>query len=578
MDKNTQLNQLNLREIISAIFRRKKIIFLTVPIIIIGTYVALLLQTPVYEATVKMHIVGKAQVAVDFYSEFQSRGLHQTQMAIVQSNTVLKRAVTALKLDKRPLDYEKNFCHPLKYYLIDYHIKQLKDEINELTPENQREQYLIYAINNLKENLKTELIPGTDLFTITIKDFNPEEAKAIANVVSRSYIIFDQQQQLAELSQKYGIHHPSVQQLRDNIYAVTEKLSGEELPELEAIGTASVKIIEQAISNNEPIGKPKIQILLIAIIVSLGIAIGLAVVYDIFIDQTFKSPTEIVKFTGLPLLGSIPIKKHKDDILINSDKFNPSKSERLYSNFFEDLADQLLIYLKVNKFKTVLITSAFPKGGTSTTCANIGISLAQKMGIKTLIIDANFRHPVTHTLFNLEYSAGFANILEEGKLIEYHEYLSSISDKSDESTKTQTLEPEKSEVEQKSQQKKLKKSEPIEMLHHIDSKLSILQAGKASMAPVNLLNDTAKLDAIFKVTKVNFDVIIIDCTNLKNFRDTGMLSAHVDGVVLLVNDGKEKRQIVLNSINYIKQKKGNLIGLILNRRRFPIPAIIYKRI
>jgi Mrp family chromosome partitioning ATPase/capsular polysaccharide biosynthesis protein len=597
MDKQAQTSEFNLRNIISSIFRQKLIVIILSPPIIVGIFIALIFQTPVFEAKVKMHIVGRSAISAQSYYDIGASAQHRTQMEIVKSNSVLNRAVIALKLDKRPIDYEKKFCHPIKKYLIDYRIKKIQNNPIKLTPEKLREVSINNAINSLRESVSTDLIPGTDIFFITVKDYSAENAIATANVVSRSYVIFDLQQQYAELTQKYGTQHPSVQQLRDNIFSMTEKLSGEQLPELEAIGTASVKVIEQAMSDNIPLGKSRSQTFLIAIIASICISIALAILYDMYIDMTFKSPTEIVKHTGLPLLGSIPIRKYNDEVLINIDKFNPSKSELLYSNFFEDLSDQLFIYMKVNKLKTILITSAFPRGGTSTICANISLTLAQKMNAKTLIIDANFRNPSLHKLFNIKEGSGLSNMLEESKLIEYHGIMSNsvqeqpsvniIQEKADslkhkitkKHADTEPIKniPEKadSSEEQFSLYNSELKTKTDEIINHVDSRLDLLQAGNSSMTPFTLFND-AKIDSIFKITKSIYDAVIIDCTNLKVYKDTGILSSHADGVVLVVNDGKEKRQIVLNSMSYIKQKKGNLFGIILNRRRFPIPEILYK--
>ena len=584
MENTTQANDFNLRNMISAVFRQKIFIIILSPPIIVAIFISLLFQTPVYEASVKMHIVGRAAISSETYFGIGSRDVHRTQMEIVSSNSVLERAVKAIKLDKRPLDYEKKFCHPLKYFLIDYKVNKIKKQLEKLTPEQLNEARIKSAIFSLKVNLSTELIPGTDIFTITVKDYDAHEAKALANVVSRSYVIFDLQQQFAELLQRYGLEHPSVRQLRDNIYSMTGNLSGEQLPELEAYGTASVKIIEQAIANG-PIGKPKSQIILIAIIASICISIGFAIFYDMFFDRTFKSPEDTVKFTGLPLLGSIPIRKFSDDKLINSDKFDPSKSEILFSSFFEDLADQLSIYMKVNKIKTILITSAFPKGGASTICANLGLTLAQKMHIKTLLIDANFRNPSLNNIFNVKPGVGLSNILEESKLIEYHAAISNTNNEhlAKDDTK-QNLSHGKTKKHYSSEQTKnygessyesdlsIKTNEIID---HLDLGLDLLQAGNSSMTPFTLFNDS-KVDALFRITKNIYDAIIIDCTNLKQFKDAGILASHTDGIVLVVNDGKEKRQIVMNSVAYIKQKNGKPFGIIINRRRFPIPQIIYK--
>ncbi|MBN2040398.1 MAG: hypothetical protein JW864_10170 [Spirochaetes bacterium] len=575
MEKYTEQNDFSIRNIVSGIFRQKQIVIIVAPVIIIVVFLVLLIQTPVFEASVKMHIVGQSQVTSEFYYDIGARGLHRTQMAIVKSNPVIKRAVLALKLDKRPLDYEKKFCHPIKNFLIEYKTKKLTEKLNLLTPEEQRQFFINFAMKFLKENITTDLIPGTDLFEIRISDYSPENAVAIANVVSRSYVIFDLQQQLAELTQKYGLQHPSVRQLRDNIYTMTEKLSGEQLSELEAYGTAKVKIIEQAFSNNQAMGKSKMLVFLAAIFGAMAAGIGLAFAYDMFLDQTFKSPNEIVKYTGLPLLGSIPVKKNKDKMLLDIDAFNPNKSEQKYSDFFDDLSDQLLIYMKVNQQKTILITSAFPKGGATITSANISLCLSHKMGIRTLLVDANFRNPMIHKLFNIPEGAGLANMLEEGKLIEYH----AIHDSNNETVKDIAQDNYNDSSSEKTLSNnissRIEKIKLSEIIYQVDSKLNILQAGKASMSPLTLLNDS-KLDALLKVLKADYDAVIIDTTNLKNYKDPGLLSSHVDGIALIVNDGREKRQIVMNSISYIRQKKGNPIGFILNRRRFPIPGFIYK--
>ncbi len=200
-DKEKQIIELNLRNIISAVFRQKIFIFIIAPLSVTAVFFVLLFQTPVYEATVKMHVVGKGQVTADTYYDIGPGGLHQTQMEIVKSNPVIKRAVIALKLNQRPFDYEDQFCHPLKKYLIDFMARKQLSAICDLTPEDQREVYLTRAMSILKESITTQLIPGTDLFTIAVRDYNPFEAIAMANVVSRSYVIFDLQQQFAELTQ-----------------------------------------------------------------------------------------------------------------------------------------------------------------------------------------------------------------------------------------------------------------------------------------------------------------------------------------------------------------------------------------
>ena len=124
----------------------------------------------------------------------------------------------------------------------------------------QRQSYLYQlALENLRENVKVDPVQDTNIFTITVTDYDPIGAAVMANIVSRSYIIFDLEQQLAEMQQKYGEKNLAISQLQDNIKAMTQNLTGQPLDNVEAIGPASVKIIEQAYPPIEPLGHSKMN-------------------------------------------------------------------------------------------------------------------------------------------------------------------------------------------------------------------------------------------------------------------------------------------------------------------------------
>ena len=127
----------------------------------------------------------------------------------------------------------------------------------------------------------------TNLFTISVSDFNPVAAAIIANVVSRSYVIFDLEQQMSELQLQYGDKHPIVMQLRDNINKMIQNLSGEPLPAVDAIGPASVKIIEQAQVPLYPTGTSKRIVIFFALIMSLFFGVMLAFGFE-YVDQKLK--------------------------------------------------------------------------------------------------------------------------------------------------------------------------------------------------------------------------------------------------------------------------------------------------
>jgi Mrp family chromosome partitioning ATPase len=75
-----------------------------------------------------------------------------------------------------------------------------------------------------------------------------------------------------------------------------------------------------------------------------------------------------------------------------------------------------------------------------------------------------------------------------------------------------------------------------------------------------------------------FHTVLIDAPPVVGSPETPPLSAHVDGVVVVVHTGKTKREVVQRSMRMIGQSDGKVLGVILNRKKYYIPDFIYRRI
>lgn len=85
------------------------------------------------------------------------------------------------------------------------------------------------------------------------------------------------------------------------------------------------------------------------------------------------------------------------------------------------------------------------------------------------------------------------------------------------------------------------------------------------------------LDAV-DALRVTFDNILIDCRALQNASEAAVLASSVDGVVVVVEAGQSRREEIINAQRTIEQAGGKFLGFVLNKRRYPLPQWLYKRL
>ncbi len=527
MENYTNVRTVTIRDYLRVLFSHKTVIILTIITVMMTIFIGLTLRTKIYEANVKILVSAQRLTDPDYIKKQVGIFETYTQGEIVTSNPVIERTVKALGLHNRPLDYEKKFSSWLKSALIDYRLKEFKFKLEELEEKQRLSLLFRMAVEDLRQRIEIRPVKDTKIFTIAVRDFDPVGAAVMANSLSRSYVIFDLEQQLAELTLKYGEKHSVATQLTEKIKKIQETLHGNPLPDIEAIGPATVKIIEQAQIPFEPVKTlNKSLSLIIGFFISILLGISVAFGFERF-DQTFKSPQDVETFLDLPFLGSIPKRRFKHNALITD-----STKATSYTKSYQNLSDQIYLLIKEKNLRSLLITGIEGSGEVTGIIANLGIYLARKSGRKVLIIDANLRNPSIHKILNTSDNPGLADVLEDKVSFDL-------------------------------------------AIQDVDSNLAVLTSGKTELNPCTLL-DSSMMSDVIKKAKDRYDIVFINSADLRNFTDTVILSTITDGIALVIDEGKVRQQVVKSAIAPLEQKKANLIGVILNNRKHAIPEIIYK--
>ncbi len=524
--------EMTTRDYVKVLFRQKSIILLTALTVSLATYAGLKLKTPVYEAQVKMLITAEKEVDSPYYQAMfvgSKANATITQSEIVKSKPVLERAVLALGLQKRPLDYEKFFATPLKKKVIEWQTKNSK--LAKLPPDVQSNMIYRVILEGLKKNIKVEPVRDTNIFTITVTDFNSIGAAIIANAVSRSYVIFDLEQQYVDLQSKYTEKNPIVVQMRENITRMEKGLSGQPLPNIEAIGPASVKIIEQASPALRPIGLPNKLTFIVAFFMSIFLGVFLAFMFE-FMDQSFHSKQDLENFLGVPVIACINKKNGLAQPKIAKDVSDRNNSPRAVS--YRILAQQLHFMAKTKGQRTLLFSPVHPKEDVSIIVANVGVFLSKRLGLRTLIIDADLRHPTLHKVFGEKNEVGLSQLLEG-------------------STSSENT------------------------LRHMGEKLSVMTAGRSLSDPGTLLDSTSFAKHL-NYLKSLYDIVLIQGSNLRDYRDAALIGPASDGVVVVVGESTVRRQVVQYAVKHLREHRTKVIGAIMPNREYLIPKFLYESV
>ena len=135
----------------------------------------------------------------------------------------------------------------------------------------------------------------------------------------------------------------------------------------------------------------------------LGLIAGVAVASAVeILDRTIKTPEDVERDLRMPFLGAIPAfdkswKEENHGLLVPLDQGRPTalahanRASATYWESYRALRTSLL-FSPENRPHSILVTSAVPGEGKSTTTVNLAIALAQT-GARTLIIELDMRRP-----------------------------------------------------------------------------------------------------------------------------------------------------------------------------------------
>ncbi|HEX4190374.1 MAG TPA: polysaccharide biosynthesis tyrosine autokinase [Marmoricola sp.] len=261
---------------------------------------------------------------------------------------------------------------------------------------------------------------------------------------------------------------------------------------------------------------PKVLLnMVIAGVLGLVIGVGMALLRDL-LDNTVTSVYDVESTIDAPVLSSVAydadVPRHPLLTEVGSHSTRVEAFRLLRTNLqFLDLD---------TRPRAIVITSAVPSEGKTSTATNLAIALAQT-GLRVLLVDGDLRRPKVASVLGLERSVGLTTVLVG-----------------------------RSELQDSIQK-------------HTDSGIYFLASGPIPPNPTEVLQSRAAQELFDRVSQM-FDMVIIDGPPLLPVSDAAIMARDVDGAILVVRHGKTTKEQLRQAALRLNQVDANMLGVMVN--------------
>jgi capsular exopolysaccharide synthesis family protein len=308
---------------------------------------------------------------------------------------------------------------------------------------------------------------------------------------------------------------------------------------------SNISVVQAATYPVKPIRPRKALNLALGLILGMFGGLGFAFMAE-QMDHSFKIPDDVGKRLDLPVLGTIPHFNNRNGALLTT-KQETRFVPMLFSqpSLSPDTLGMMPGYpVLVNHIlsaqsgpgqvpSVIAVTSCHRGEGVSSVAANLATALARQKDGRVLLVDANFNNPSVHLIFGLPQSPGLTEIFFKGQLDASAIQPSSIKN------------------------------------------LNILTSGKNPL-DLSVLSESRHFADLLSLWKTEYSFVIFDTSALQGVPAGLSLSPLVDGVILVVEAGRTRWEVARQFIDGLDKTKSNLLGVVLNKREFPIPEWLYR--
>jgi Mrp family chromosome partitioning ATPase len=107
--------------------------------------------------------------------------------------------------------------------------------------------------------------------------------------------------------------------------------------------------------------------------------------------------------------------------------------------------------------------------------------------------------------------------------------------------------------------------------------VDVVTAGGSDPIKIQL-NLERRFPKLLEEARRAYDAVVLDTAPVTTSPETPPLAELVDGVVLVVQSGRTKREVIQRALAILGQFEKTFLGVVLNRKKYYIPEFIYRRL
>lgn len=302
------------------------------------------------------------------------------------------------------------------------------------------------------------------------------------------------------------------------------------------------EIIEPPVRPTSPVAPDRPMIIMLSLFGGLVIGLGIVLAAEQS-DTSFKDVVDIETVLGLPVLATVPeaevlhsIGSREKQLRRGGAKATSGDSmllrymlrETPISFEFRRLARKLAKKNGGDIPKAILVTSSNRGEGKTTAAACLAITLAKHYGRRVALVDCDLRKPRLHMLMEVAQRPGLTDALERGNLLGSDMRATALDN------------------------------------------LFIVPSGTRRSEPTWLLESFPD-SRVMSELMGSFDHVILDTAPNVAVPDALLLSAEVDGVIMVLRAGATPREVIMRGVQLQLEEKENMLGLIVNNLERVLP-------